>query len=238
MQKMGPAELSFSNGVPEMQHSGGTLDGIEVVDKAQSSVSPLSEVAIERIKADAYMNVHIDPANRQTVLMMREGWKDGADQKIAQEVERLTEFALKGQAENFPETVLLASYQRPEIEFVGEAIEMIKNDPDFKRFESEALEQFKGGATEFEGSVELGGKHGSLIGYFINPWDANREQTGETITHPLTWMLRHADIKATTTSDNEGNLNVHYSISDKLDLISHDADPKYNSRARSTGITR
>jgi len=31
MQKMGPAELSFSNGVPEMQHGGGALDGVEVI---------------------------------------------------------------------------------------------------------------------------------------------------------------------------------------------------------------
>ncbi len=224
MQMLGPAELSFSDGVPEMQHSGGTLDGIEVVDKAQSDVSPLSEVAIERIKADAYMNVHIDPANRQTVLMMREGWKDSADQKITQEIERLTEFALKGQASNLKEMILLASYQRSEIEFVGDVIEMIKNDPDFKRFEQEALQAFENGETSYPGGLTLGGR--SLEEYLSNPRGIT-----DLVTNPLIWMLRHADVAATATYDNEANLNVEYLVTDELNLDPHDNELFYNSIA-------
>jgi RHS repeat-associated protein len=211
---------------------------------------PLTELAISRIKDDAESNVLAQYLPSVTMDMivpdrlivtgdlskyedlskelakMSKFDKATYDKQVVEEISRLTAFALKGEAGSFDEMVQLTRYQREHIDFVGDVIEMIKSDPDFKKFEQEAISKFNGGATELAGGLALGGERGSLSG-LINPFDEERDKTIDVVKNPLTWMLRHADVTA-TPSYKDGKMSITYDIMDQLDLTPHEGETAYN----------
>ena len=229
---------------------------------------PLTDEAKARIREDAFTNTMMSSFSLEnifptTLIVTGDLSKAGPspkefDKQLNAEIDRLTKFALRGVANNLSEMFLLTRYQRENIDFSGDFIDLIKADPAFKDFEKESLQAFKNDPTlsTYTKDIGLGGDRGSLPLYTLDvtvnklleqathlgpltpriPIDPDRAKTSATIQNPLTWALRHANIMAFANYKDGKLESIHYDIRDKLDLNPHPGETAYNAFAIPLGF--
>jgi len=100
-------------------------------------------------------------------------------------------------------------------------IDKIKADDDMKDFEEDILQQIgwdarlgnEDFALQISRVVQFGGDRGSL-----KPWESSSIDTWKVAGDELTWLLRHAHVKADVQVDTGGKVTINYRLTDTLDL--------------------
>jgi hypothetical protein len=141
-----------------------------------------------------------------------------------------------GLAENLLTMLALALFSRVDsIVLSGNAINMIKKDPDFREFQGQIImekvykdprlykEGFDFSTDDFaveDRQRQLGGDRGpsDMLAQLINPNSSENSATWAAARNPLTWMLRTANISATGHVTKEGDVTINYQLTDRFDL--------------------
>lgn len=116
-----------------------------------------------------------------------------------------------------------------------DAKELIQNDPAMQAYEQEIIADIKADPrygneafeVTFEEGVEFGGQKadGDMWDQAKDPLNPEYRDTWEVAGNELTWLIRHAGVKATAHVDADGNIKIDYKLEDTLDLEPNRPDP-------------
>jgi hypothetical protein len=114
------------------------------------------------------------------------------------------------------------------IYLVGDALELIQNDPAFIDWRTEIVEkifrtdEYRKEPFVFSDSkvLKFGGPRaeGSMLMQLLDPHNPKYAQTHEANKNPLTWMLRHASITADIRVTKDGQVSISYELHDVFNL--------------------
>ena len=143
---------------------------------------------------------------------------------------KMAESNRRGEAENLLDMLMLAFAGVDAIYLVGDALELIQNDPRFLEFQSqivfEALSKSGYGEIDFnfsevaEYGITFGGSRdpASMLMQFLDPHNPMYSETQAVGSSELTWMLRHANVSVDVHVSKNGQITLSYTLTDQFDL--------------------